>query len=407
MKQDKVNVSIVPDPRRKKNNDRLPLKLRITYKGERRYYSTGYDVTPEEWNILNSENAKMKLRDIRNNIAIIEHDARKVCDDITPFSFIRFEHEFFDQRIRYENIKSAFAAYIADLKNNRQYGTAAAYQTACNTIHRYKSALRFEDITKEFLQNFENWMLADDYSITTVGIYTRALRAILNVAKDNGIIKQEFYPFGRRKYIIPTGRNVKRSLNKDEIKQIFDYKTTEGTSMDKAKDFWIFSYLCNGINMMDIAKLKWKNVDNNTISFKREKTIRTTRGNPINITAIRNSYMNAILLKWGKEIVNKETLLFDIIDENDSYEYARKKIQQFTQVTNKWMKRMGEELGFQISLTTYVARHSFATILVRSGAPLAFASQSLGHTSILTTQKYFGGFELAAQIEYTKALTNF
>jgi integrase/recombinase XerD len=71
------------------------------------------------------------------------------------------------------------------------------------------------------------------------------------------------------------------------------------------------------------------------------------------------------------------------------------------------MKRMGEELGFKTSLTTYVARHSFATILVRSGAPLAFASQSLGHTSILTTQKYFAGFELAAQAEYTKALIDF
>ena len=407
MKQGIVNVLVIPDKRRKKNSERLPLKLRITYKGERRYYSTGHDVSLEEWNIVNSENAKKNLRDIKIDISVIEKDARKVCDEITPFSFIQFEHQFFDQRIRYENIKSAFDAYIKELKNNHQYGTAAAYQTACNTIHKFRSSLRFEDITKEFLQKFENWMLVNDYSITTVGIYVRALRAIINVAKDNGIIKQEFYPFGRRKYVIPTGRNVKKSLSKEEIKQIFDYETTEGTTMDRAKDFWIFSYLCNGINMMDIAKLKWKNTDNSTISFKREKTIRTTRGNPINITAIRNNHINAILSKWGKEVINKDSFIFDIIDETDSYELARKKIQQFTKVTNKWMKRMGVELGFEISLTTYVARHSFATILVRSGAPLAFASQSLGHTSILTTQKYFGGFELAAQIEYTKALTNF
>lgn len=70
------------------------------------------------------------------------------------------------------------------------------------------------------------------------------------------------------------------------------------------------------------------------------------------------------------------------------------------------MKRIGVEPGFKISLTTYVARHSFATILV-SGAPLAFASESLGHTSILTTQKYFAGFELSARMEYTKALIDF
>ncbi len=65
-------------------------------------------------------------------------------------------------------------------------------------------------------------------------------------------------------------KNVKKSLSKEQIKQVFNYETNAGTSMDIAKDFWIFSYLCNGINMMDIAKLKWKNVDNTTITFQRE-----------------------------------------------------------------------------------------------------------------------------------------
>ena len=60
-----------------------------------------------------------------------------------------------------------------------------------------------------------------------------------------------------------------------------------------------------------------------------------------------------------------------------------------------------------IKLTTYVARHSFATMLVRGGAPMAFASQTLGHSNILTTQRYFAGFDLVAHAGYTKALTNF
>ena len=118
-------------------------------------------------------------------------------------------------------------------------------------------------------------------------------------------------------------------------------------------------------------------------------------------------YIDRIFPKSGKKSINNNDYVFDIIAETDSDDSGRKKIQQFTKVTNKWMKKVGEELGFEIKLTSYVARHSFATILVRSGVPLAFASQCLGHTNILTTQKYFGGFDLAAQIEYTKALTNF
>jgi len=70
------------------------------------------------------------------------------------------------------------------------------------------------------------------------------------------------------------------------------------------------------------------------------------------------------------------------------------------------MKRMGIELGFECKLTTYVARHSFATILVRSGAPMKLASQSLGHVNLSTTERYLAGFDLEAQAEFNKALVN-
>jgi site-specific recombinase XerD len=83
------------------------------------------------------------------------------------------------------------------------------------------------------------------------------------------------------------------------------------------------------------------------------------------------------------------------------------KIQQFAKVINKWMKGIGEDLGFHLTLTTYVARYSFATILLRSGAPVVFASQSLGHSNVIATHKYFAGFDLYAQVEYPKALVNF
>lgn len=238
-------------------------------------------------------------------------------------------------------------------------------------------------------------------------IYIRPLRTIINITKDNGAFRAEAYPFGKRKYIIPTGKNIKKALAIDQIRQIFDYKVILGSSMEKAKDFWIFTYLCNGINMMDIAYLKVKDLDPRSIRFVREKTKRTTKGDPIIITASRNSYINGILSKWGRKSISPEEYVFDIIERADAAEIARKKIQQFTKQVNKWMKRMGEELGFNLSLTTYVARHSFATILLRNGASMTLASQSLGHSNLITTQKYFAGFDLKSNEEFTRALTNF
>lgn len=90
-------------------------------------------------------------------------------------------------------------------------------------------------------------------------------------------------------------------------------------------------------------------------------------------------------------------MIFDIISDKDSPEKHRKDVRQFTKVTNKYIKLIGEKLEFEMKLTTYVARHSFASILVRNGAPLALASQTLGHLNILTTQRYFAGFDLVAQ----------
>jgi integrase len=407
MKQEKVNVKVVPDIRRMKGESRFPLKLRITCKGTRKYYGTGYDASREEWDHINSAEAKGDLRKIKVEIAGIEKNAQTCIDRITPFSFKQFEKEFFEQRIRYESLKSAFDVYIEDLKANEQWGTAASYQTACNALHKFKPKIALEDIDKEFLQKFEKSILDAGKSITTVGIYLRPLRAIINIAKDNGAFRAEAYPFGKRKYVIPTGKNVKKALAIDQIRDIFNYKTVPGTSMEMAKDFWIFTYLCNGINMMDIAHLRIKDVDSRSIRFIREKTKRTTKGDPIIITAARNSFINEILSKWGKTFGLPEEYVFAIIDIEDTVEMARKKIQQFTKQVNKWMRRVGVELGFNLNLTTYVARHSFATILLRNGAPMTFASQSLGHSSLITTQKYFAGFDLDNHQEFTKALVAF
>jgi integrase/recombinase XerD len=407
MRHDKVSIKVVPDIRREKDGMRFPLKLRITYKGSRRYYSIGHDATMQEWTLINSANTKGELRKVKNNILSIENEAIKCCQGITAFSYKQFEKEFFYQRKMFESLQATYKSYILELKNNNQDGTATGYQTALNSFIKFKPNLDFEDVDKSFLESFERWMLENGKSITTVGIYVRTLRAIINLAKSKGI-KFADYPFGRRKYMIPSSRNVKKALTIEEIEKIFHYSAQLGSPCDKARNFWIFSYLCNGINVMDIAYLKWSDVDKEKIVFERAKTKRTKRDNATKIVVLRNRHINDILQKYGSLCnSNRNTFIFDIIADLDSSETARKKVQQFTKVTNFWMKRIGEELGFDLKLTTYVARHSFATILVRSGAPIALASQTLGHSNILTTQRYFAGFDLDAQAKYLTALTNF
>jgi len=135
-------------------------------------------------------------------------------------------------------------------------------------------------IKPDWLEKYQKAMELESKSLTTIGIYTRSLRTIFNIAIDEGI---ENYPFGKRKYQIPAPQNTKKALNKLELKLIFEYKPKARSWEELAHDIWMFSYLCNGANIKDICRLKNKNLNEKTITFVRAKTERTTIKNQKNI----------------------------------------------------------------------------------------------------------------------------
>jgi integrase len=251
-------------------------------------------------------------------------------------------------------------------------------------------------------------MLDNSKSQTTVGIYTRSLRVIYNYGIAKGIIKHdENYPFGKNKFIIPAGRNIKKALSLDEIKLIYNYNTIAGSFIDRAKDFWMFSYFCNGINFKDIAHLKRKNIDGEMIRFVREKTKRTAQGNQNKISIYINDNVKSIINKWGNKDVSPEAYIFPIISTSDTAEIQVKKIEQFIQNTNKNMKKICAALGIEKTVTTYHCRHSAATVLKRSGASLEQIQEALGHSTSTITQKYLDSFEDETKKQLAKALLNF
>lgn len=408
MKASKISIKVLPDKRRITIKGKLPLKLRITFKGRRKYYSTGFSVTENEWTKANSTTGELKYRKLRNDIALIETRASKVVECIDTFTFDKFENEFFAKPIKYKNLSSVFASEIEKLEQENRFGTASSYRSSISSLIKFKRRISFSDITPEFLYNYENWFTEKGGKLTTLGFYLRMLRAVINKAITENMFDIKAYPFGRNKYIIPTGKGAKRSLDKEHLKKIFQYMPEENNYFEKRSlDFWKFIYLANGINVMDIAFLKHSNIEAECIVFERRKTIRTSRSSPVKITIIRSQEINKIINEWGSKKQGEDEYIFKIIDKNDEAEVAWKKIKQFTAVTNDWMKKIGEKLGLPIPVTTYVARHSFSTMLLRSGAGIEFISESLGHTNISTTQSYLGGFDLETKKQRIKALLDF
>ena len=409
MKEHRVTVKVVPDTRRSKVSGKYPLKLRLTCKGERRYYNTIYDVSAEEWEAVNSDRVKGRLRTIRNEISALELAAEDTIRLMDDFSFSKFEKRFYKNSGGSRTINDFFKEYIDQLTAEKRIGTAESYQTALNALIKFKGDKKVSEITVEYLSDFEEYLLGRGRSITTVGIYLRPLRVILNIALNVGLITKQDYPFGKHKYVIPTGNNIKKAIGLNDISKIINYQCTNGFFEERSRDFWLLSYLCNGMNMMDIYQLKIKNLQPKQISFIREKTKHSRRSNPQLITVFRSDKVDQLIRKWrNKQSVKPDSYLFDIISDEDDFIMVRNKIKQFTKVTNEWMTKIGEKVGIDIKLTTYVARHSFATILAQEGkAPIKYISDKLGHTNLLTTEKYLAGFDIKTDEYYSDVLISF
>ncbi|MGI8637859.1 MAG: hypothetical protein ACR2KZ_20865, partial [Segetibacter sp.] len=126
---------------------------------------------------------------------------------------------------------------------------------------------------------------------------------------------------------------------------IYKYASDPCSPEDKAKDFWIFSYLCNGINFKDIALMKVKSIDGDMLRFVRAKTENSTREDEVIISCYINEHIKSIIEKWRSGKEGKEEYLFDVLQKNDNLEEQMKKLGQFIENTNKYMKRISEKVG--------------------------------------------------------------
>lgn len=393
------------DTRRKKQNGLYPVKVRVTHNRVQKYYPTSLELTEAEFKkAINAKRKTETERALYNKIHAFESKAVMVAEKLKVFTFSKFEEMYFENRDAADSVSFAFDKYIDELKEENRIGTAVSYECAKGSINIFRKNLKFADITPALLKKYENWMMTNNKSRTTVGIYLRSLRTIFNRAN----IDKSLYPFGegKNKYSIPTGKNIKKALTLEEISKIFHYEAPEKSMADMAKDYWIFIYLCNGLNVKDLCLLKHKNIQGNVLYYERAKTKRSKNTGEV-ITVSLKPQAKAIISKWGQLSVSPETYIFPHLLKGMTAETERKTIQQVTKNINKYMKRIAKETGINKEVTTYFARHSFATVLRNSGASTEFISEALGHSSMKTTKSYLAGFEQDTIHKTTDVLTSF
>lgn len=353
------------------------VSIRVTFDRKKKYYPTPVNLSPDDFEKVQGPRPRNEFKEIALKLQAYESKAAEVIDKLPFFTWTAFEKQYLVNRVTKDTLDSAFTLYATELREADRIGTAVSYECARSSLNKFTPKLKFSDVTPELLRKYEKWMLAKGNSVTTVGIYLRPLRALFNNAIAEGLLTKEYYPFGKRKYEIPTGNNIKKALTLKDIGAIYKYKLEPGSPTERARDYWIFMYLCNGINVKDLCLLKYENIKGDVLEFERAKTKRTKRKvEPIRVTL--TEHLNQIIRKWGQNKKDGATYIFPVLEKGLSAERERQLIQQLTQVINVHMKEVGKALEITKDLTTYTARHSFASVLQRSGVSTEFIMRRWG-----------------------------
>lgn len=439
-----ATISLILDTRRIKKNQKYPVKLRVIYKRETRDYQTIFDLSESEFKKFSASRISDELQDTRKKLNDLKRNAENFVEASMPFEFHELENEFvkdnrlfkprefkapiielaveeFDYSPYYDrfplfniehpsrtSLSFCFLEYIKKLIQQGRISSAINYVRSYRSLESFRGNVKLEQITVEYLYQYEHWMLAKGTTKTTVGIVLNPLRAIMNEVIESGILRREkHYPFGRRKYQIPGARNIKKALTQQDIHNIYHY-VSEDPMVNKGKKLWLFCYLANGINVKDMVYLKYRNIEDEYLVLSRAKTDRTARGaatRPITI------YLTEDLLEIIEEIGNEDrspnNYLFPFmrngltpLEQFDLLNHVRR-------IINESMAQVRKALNIEKKITSIVSRHSFSTHMKRVGASTEFIQEALGHNDKRTTENYLDSFENDMKKEFAMKLTAF
>lgn len=400
-----ITAWTVFDIRRSKANGLYPVKFKVTYLRERVYYPSGIDLSVKEWETL-PITRKQDLIKQRELIQKGFANIKRHIEDL--FKGDGFTLEALNKRLSRgtkNSIITAFLNKVEKLKTDGRIGNSIWYSCAEKSIENYlrdrakqkhtePKDLKFSDITPDWLNDYEAYLLDGGKSYNTISMYMRALRAIVNDNKD--LISKAQYPFGEGKYEIPTGIGRKMALTLSQIGAVLKYPLVNDRDR-MFRDLWFFSYLCNGININDMLRLKYSNIHEGEIRFYRQKTIKSTNLKK-DIAAVLLPELQQIISKWGNPDRKQDSYIFPFLKYGLTPIEEKKIIQNVTRSINDRLYKIGKDLGY-CRISTYTARHSFATVLKRSGANISFISESLGHSNQKTTEIYLDSFEKEERIK--------
>ena len=406
-KQDMItSVKLMLNKSRILNNGSYPLVFQVIHNRRKKLLYTGYRMKEEvfdesEGKIMNgvgstftaTEGVKMnrELRKMRNQIDIrirqLERTREEftVEDILTQNAFGTGKSQFY--LLRYIN------AQIERKQELKKVGMAAAYKSTRSSLAKFIGCpdVRMSEVDLAFVRRYEDFLYSNGASGNTVSYYLRNLRSLYNQAVTDGYHPRGEYPFAKAQ--TRPAKTVKRALSRTDMQNLADLNLENEPELEFTRDLYLFSFYAQGMAFVDIVLLKKTDICNGVLTYSRHKSKQLIR-------IVVTPQMQGVIDKYNTE----NEYLFPII--SGEYASGYQKYRLALGRINRHLKKIAVVADIKVPLTTYTARHTWATLARDYGAPISVISAGLGHTSEEMTRVYLKDFDVSMLNQVNSIVTN-
>lgn len=373
-----------------------PLVLQTIHNRKRKIISLGLSTSRENWNtelsrfIPPEKNYKTKNK----MLSSIEDKAEDILlnfkKESRPFSSEVF-FERFNLREKQTTLFEVYTEVILELDRKEKVNTANIYKNSINVLSEFcgKRQISLYDVNYRFLKNFEAFLFQKGNTGGGVHHHMRCVRAIMNESIRRGYLDSEGYPFStqfnKKGYSLShlKSKATPRALSSEDMTKVKNLDIKSYPHLILSYDLFMFSYYARGMNFSDIAMLKWSHIYNGRINYNRSKTSKS-------LNQKINGPIEEILRQYK---CNNSEYVFPILKEyHETGAQQKHRIKKCLKKLNGDLKEIGGICEIAIDLTSYVARHTYATTLKQKGLSIEVISEAMGHSELSTTKAYLEKF---------------
>lgn len=378
------------------------LYYQLIHKRKVKWISTEHHIYTDEWDeqtetiVMTSGERKATLALIQSKISWTFRQWQTILDRMqrSPQEYTVEELcEAFSKEQTYKTVFVFLQEQATKKELMKRRGTARTYGNAYRRFKAFRKDvdLTFDQLTPDMIECYEAWLIDQRLKQNSIRCYLRTLNTLLCKAVGEGLLSNiNLFSHVRLSYV----KTTKRAISERELKVIANLKLPEHSTLALARDIFMFSFYMRGMPFVDIAYLRKSDLKNGMWTYCRKKTNQC-------LMVEWEKAQQKILDRYANQTKHTSYLL-PIIKKEDGTEYLQYQRMQIN--INRALKKIGEKVGLKMPLTTYVARHTWASVARDMNISIAIISEGMGHNSIKTTQVYLNSIDVSRINEANKRI---